>query len=450
MAQRRDDEGHRFDRGPGLYKIARAIAHHRRFRLGRHQFERDPRSPPSTRCSSSPAPWPTGPRPRPRPRRLPPRCRALRRPPRRRPDRRPPRGESSRPGRGRGHPTAAAHLQHPQADAPDRRTTDDRTGARTPGRLWRRPCGAVAPVPARRLQGRVPRQRGGRRRALLCHRARTARHRRCDPLRRRELSGIDDTFVVVNGDVLTDLDLSALVEFHRSHGAEGTLRLFPVEDPSRFGVVTTDEDGRVREFIEKPPTDEAPSNLINAGTYVFEPLVPRSSPAGQRVSIERVTFPEMVAARPALRHGRLARTGSTPGHRSPTCRRTSICSRARGPDHRARAQSLGPTGSGGPRVPASTGLVRGAHSLAETRSSRATPRSGGRCIGRAPRCELGEVRDSVVMAGAVVDVGAHVAGAILGVGARIGAECNVRPGSVIGFGVELEPGRLVDGERVPG
>ena len=86
-----------------------------------------------------------------------------------------------------------------------------------------------------------------------------------------ECAGIDDTFVVVNGDVLTDLDLGALLAFHRSHGAEGTVRLYPVEDPSRFGVVTIDEDGQVRDFIEKPPAGTAPSNLINAGTYVFEP-----------------------------------------------------------------------------------------------------------------------------------------------------------------------------------
>jgi mannose-1-phosphate guanylyltransferase len=110
-----------------------------------------------------------------------------------------------------------------------------------------------------------------------------------------EQAGIDDTFVVVNGDVLTDLDLGALLAFHRAHGGQGTVRLFPVEDPSRFGVVTTDDDGRVREFIEKPPADQAPTNLINAGTYVFEVSVLDRVPLGERVSIERVTFPEMAA-----------------------------------------------------------------------------------------------------------------------------------------------------------
>ena len=85
--------------------------------------------------------------------------------------------------------------------------------------------------------------------------------------------GVDDTFVVVNGDVLTDLDLGSLIAFHRQSGAEGTIALHPVPDPSAFGVVPTDDDGRVTAFVEKPPRDEAPTNEINAGTYVLEASV---------------------------------------------------------------------------------------------------------------------------------------------------------------------------------
>jgi mannose-1-phosphate guanylyltransferase len=109
-----------------------------------------------------------------------------------------------------------------------------------------------------------------------------------------DFSGIDDTFVVANGDVLTDLDIGALVEFHRQHSAEATIHLIGVDDPSSFGVVVTDADGRVERFIEKPPRGTAPSHQINGGTYVLEPSVLRRIPAGRKVSIERVTFPEMV------------------------------------------------------------------------------------------------------------------------------------------------------------
>lgn len=106
-------------------------------------------------------------------------------------------------------------------------------------------------------------------------------------------AGIDERFLVLNGDVLTDLDVGGLADFHNASGAEGTIHLIPVEDPSRFGVVPVQNDGRVIEFVEKPPRDEAPTNWINAGTYVLEPSVLNRIPDGVPTSIERVVFPEM-------------------------------------------------------------------------------------------------------------------------------------------------------------
>jgi mannose-1-phosphate guanylyltransferase len=111
-----------------------------------------------------------------------------------------------------------------------------------------------------------------------------------------EAAGIDDTFVVANGDVMTDLDVAALVEAHRRFGAEATLHLIGVDDPSAFGVVDLADDGRIRAFVEKPEPGTEPSNLINAGTYVFEPSVLDRIPAGERVSVERDTFQRLVAA----------------------------------------------------------------------------------------------------------------------------------------------------------
>lgn len=107
-------------------------------------------------------------------------------------------------------------------------------------------------------------------------------------------ANIDETFIVINGDVLTDLDVSALVRFHRERGAEATIALHPVDDPSRFGVVPTHPDGRVIAFVEKPPKDEAPTNEINAGTYVMEPSVIERIAPDIKVSVERVTFPMLV------------------------------------------------------------------------------------------------------------------------------------------------------------
>ncbi len=110
-----------------------------------------------------------------------------------------------------------------------------------------------------------------------------------------DAAGVDETFVVANGDVLTDLDLGALIGFHRRAGAEATVHLTPVDDPSVYGVVDADESGRVRQFIEKPAPGTAPSNLINAGTYVMDPSLLSRLPTGSRTSVERQTFPAVVA-----------------------------------------------------------------------------------------------------------------------------------------------------------
>jgi mannose-1-phosphate guanylyltransferase len=107
---------------------------------------------------------------------------------------------------------------------------------------------------------------------------------------------VDETFLVVNGDVVTDLDVTKRLEFHRSHeAAKPRSRCIRWRTPRTFGVVPTSLDGRVIAFVEKPPRDEAPTNQINAGTYVFEPRARSHRPEG-RVSVERETFPALAAA----------------------------------------------------------------------------------------------------------------------------------------------------------
>jgi len=106
--------------------------------------------------------------------------------------------------------------------------------------------------------------------------------------------GLDERLVVCNGDVLTTLDLRALVAFHDARGAEATICLTQVGDPSAFGVVPTRDDGEVVAFVEKPPKGKAPTNWINAGTYVLEPSVLERIPERLTVSIERETFPRML------------------------------------------------------------------------------------------------------------------------------------------------------------
>jgi mannose-1-phosphate guanylyltransferase len=103
----------------------------------------------------------------------------------------------------------------------------------------------------------------------------------------------DETFIAMNADVLSEIDITALVEFHRRSGGEAAIALTPVEDPSFFGVVPVDERGKVEAFIEKPPPHTAPTNMINAGVYVLEPSFLERVPAGRRVSVEREVFPAL-------------------------------------------------------------------------------------------------------------------------------------------------------------
>lgn len=114
---------------------------------------------------------------------------------------------------------------------------------------------------------------------------------------RNVLDRLDGTTVVFNGDVLTDLDLTALVRSHAALDAAVTLTLTPVADAGPYGLVPLDAGGRVEAFVEKPPPDVARlGGLINAGTYVLEPRVLQEVPAGEMWSFERQLFPSLLAA----------------------------------------------------------------------------------------------------------------------------------------------------------
>jgi mannose-1-phosphate guanylyltransferase len=113
----------------------------------------------------------------------------------------------------------------------------------------------------------------------------------------RHLRGsADDAVLVLNGDILSGLDLRAVLDRHRERQADVTLHLTRVDDPSAFGLVPTDGDDRVLAFLEKPTTaEEIVTDQINAGCYVFRRSVLDAIPADREVSVERETFPGLVA-----------------------------------------------------------------------------------------------------------------------------------------------------------
>jgi mannose-1-phosphate guanylyltransferase len=103
-----------------------------------------------------------------------------------------------------------------------------------------------------------------------------------------------DRFFVLNGDVLCDLDLTALIAQHERTGARATIALYPVEDPSGYGLVHRREDGAITEFLEKPEPDQVDTDEINAGAYLLERSVLERIPPERPVSIEREVFPSLI------------------------------------------------------------------------------------------------------------------------------------------------------------
>ncbi len=106
---------------------------------------------------------------------------------------------------------------------------------------------------------------------------------------------IDDTFLVLNSDIISSLDFQRFIDFHRDREATATISLWPVDDVSAFGVADVQPDGRITDFVEKPHPGEAPSNLINAGAYCLEPEVLDYIPTGEMVSMENDIFPRLIA-----------------------------------------------------------------------------------------------------------------------------------------------------------
>jgi mannose-1-phosphate guanylyltransferase len=235
-------------------------------------------------------------------------------------------------------------------------------------------------------------------------------------------AGIEERFVVVNGDVLTDLDVRALLDFHAGHGAEGTIALHKVEDPSAFGVVPTDETGKVLAFVEKPPRDEAPTDLINAGTYVLEPSVLDRIPDGRRVSIERETFPAMVA------DGVLYATDDKGVYWADTGTPQQYL------------QVMLDLVAGKRAVPAPPAVATGAVVAEGAELVDAVVMVGAEVAGSVER--------SAILPGARVEGGARVVDSVIGHGAVVGAGASVTD-SVLGRDVVVAPGAVVSGQRIP-
>ena len=226
-------------------------------------------------------------------------------------------------------------------------------------------------------------------------------------------AGIDETFVVANGDIVTDLDVKRLVDAHRSARSEAMIHLTPVADPSAFGVVETDSTGTVRRFVEKPAPGETDSNLINAGTYVLEPSVLDLIEPGRKVSIERETFPRLVA------QGTLAALATDDywidaGRPSMYLRANLdlVTGRATGRPGSADEPAIAPTATVDPSARCVDSVVGAGATVAADASVTASVILPGAVVG-----ERATIADSIVAGD--VGAGASVAGSVIGAGHRV-------------------------------
>ena len=241
-------------------------------------------------------------------------------------------------------------------------------------------------------------------------------------------SGPDEPVVVLNGDQLSGHDITRQLELLADPGVDGCLHLVEVPDPTAYGCVPTDAGGRIVAFVEKSPSPV--SRQINAGCYVLRRRVIDAIPPGRVVSIERETFPGLLASGRVLVGYREPAYWKDVG--TPRALVEASCDLVRGVASSPAYPAPPAERAIDPAAEADPGLVR-----------------GGSAVGPDARIGPGAVIDgSVIMAGARIGAEAHVTGSVVGPGARIGARTRLRNaaiGDAARIGADCE---LLDDVRV--
>lgn len=246
---------------------------------------------------------------------------------------------------------------------------------------------------------------------------------------------VGDSILVLNGHVLTDADLSSLMQAHHDSGAAVTLLLASVSDPSRYGVVVTDNEGRITSFQEKPAQEEAASDTVNAGVYVIRRDVLRRIPPGREYSFERQLFPQLLAENVPMVGCVAEGAYWLPISTLPDYQRAQ----ADILEERVKVQINGDQIAQGVWV----GENAQVHPTADLRGrifinhnaqiGKDVKISGVTAIGSRCRIDDGAViEDAILWRGTVIERGATVRGCILGDNCVVRSGATVQPGSVVG------------------
>lgn len=257
---------------------------------------------------------------------------------------------------------------------------------------------------------------------------------------------ITGPFFVLNGDIFTSLDLTAMRRFHEEKGGMGCLHLIRVDDPSAFGCIAHDPNGRITAFIEKPPKDEAPTDEINAGTYLLEREILSLIPGGRNVSIERETFPKAIA------DGKALYAYTTGDYWIDLGRPEQYLAAHR--DVLSGTMPLlvepGISGDGSEVLRGHPGVVPPVHADADVVVDASATVGPNVVLGRG--CSIGAsavIRESVLWECVSVGAGAVIEEAILASNVTVGPKTQIGRGSVIGHDVSLEPNTIVEaGARI--
>jgi len=255
----------------------------------------------------------------------------------------------------------------------------------------------------------------------------------------------DDTFVVVSGDALTDVDVTALVAAHRAHGGVATIAVKEVDDPSHYGVVVHDAAGRVTGFQEKPSKAEALSHLCNCGIYAFEPAIFDRIPPDTFVDYAKDVFPSLLAGDEPFYVWRLESYWNDVGSLREYRRGNFDALRGHvAVEVPGRELRLGVWVGEGTQVAASAVVVPPVLLGDDCRVGSGARLVGPLIIGDGCSIGTGAVLEGVIhWNGTATGKGASLAGGIVGRDVHIGEAATVRQGAVLGDGCRIGAGATV-------
>ena len=245
---------------------------------------------------------------------------------------------------------------------------------------------------------------------------------------------LGDRFLVLNGDILCDLDLSALIAQHEQTGARATIALYPADDPTGYGLIHRHDDGEITEFLEKPEPDEIDTDEINAGAYLLERSVLEEIPPDREVSIEREVFPRLIGK--GLYGIRLDGYWIDIGTPARFLEANWDILERRvdtiiGEQLDERGLLIAPTADVSPDATIEPPALIGEGAIVSAGAS-----VGPRAV-VSPGCEVEEgasVTESVLLGGCRIGERARISGSILSAEVEVAAETTPEPGSVIGEG----------------